>query len=36
MLKGKGMPIYKDSMSYGNLFVSFNIEFPSSNTLSID
>jgi len=27
------MPFYKDSMSYGNLHVQFEIEFPKSRSL---
>jgi DnaJ family protein A protein 2 len=32
-VKGKGMPYYKDAMSYGNLHVQFEVEFPKRNQL---
>jgi DnaJ family protein A protein 2 len=32
-LKGKGMPFYKDSMSHGNLYVDFDVEFPKRQEL---
>jgi DnaJ family protein A protein 2 len=32
-LKGKGMPFYKDSMSHGNLYVDFDVEFPKKNEM---
>jgi len=34
MIKGKGMPFYKDAMSHGNLFVKFNVIFPKRGELS--
>ena len=33
-VKGMGMPFFKDSFSYGNLYVQFQVEFPKSSTLS--
>ena len=27
------MPFYKDSMSYGNLYILFNVEFPKKNEI---
>jgi len=32
-LKGKGMPFYKDSMSHGNLYITFDVEFPKKGEL---
>jgi len=32
-VKGKGMPFYGDAMSYGNLYIVFNIEFPKKGEL---
>jgi len=27
-IRDKGMPFFKDAMSYGNLFIKFTIDFP--------
>jgi DnaJ family protein A protein 2 len=27
-VKGKGMPFYRDNMSFGNLFIRFTVSFP--------
>jgi len=32
-LHGLGMPFYKDNMSHGNLYVTFEVEFPRANQL---
>lgn len=32
-LTKKGMPFYKDAMSYGNLFVEFQVEFPKKGEI---
>lgn len=32
-LKGKGMPFFKDCMSYGNLYVKFDVIFPTRGEL---
>jgi len=32
-LNRKGMPFYKDAMSHGNLYVTFNVEFPKKGEL---
>lgn len=29
IIKGKGLPFYKDTMSTGNLNISFTVKFPS-------
>lgn len=33
VVKGKGMPFYKDSMSKGNLIILFQIEFPHNKQI---
>lgn len=33
VVKGKGMPFYKDSMSKGNLIVIFEIDFPKKGEI---
>merc|ERR1712159_697950 len=30
----KGMPFFKDSLSYGNLFIKFSVEFPKKGAIS--
>jgi len=35
-IKGKGMPFYKDSFNYGNLYVKFEVEFPKKGILKED
>jgi DnaJ family protein A protein 2 len=32
-LNNKGMPFYKDTMNYGNLYIIFDVEFPKQNQL---
>jgi len=32
-LDGLGMPFYRDNMSHGNLYITFNIEFPKAKEL---
>ena len=32
-IKGKGMPFFQDKMSYGHLFVKFDVIFPTKNDL---
>lgn len=32
-IKGKGMPFFKDAMSYGNLYVKFDVVFPKRGEL---
>jgi DnaJ family protein A protein 2 len=32
-LNGKGMPFHKDAMSYGNLYIQFEIEFPKKGDM---
>ena len=34
VVRGLGMPFYKDSMSYGNLIIDFKIEMPKRGGLS--
>lgn len=34
VIKGLGMPFYKDAMSYGNLIVEFKVEFPKKGFFS--
>jgi len=36
VIQGKGMPFYQDSMSYGNLFIKFDVEFPKPGSLKPD
>lgn len=33
VIKNKGMPFYRDSMSHGNLCVMFEVEFPKRGEL---
>lgn len=33
-VKGRGMPFHKDSMSHGNLYIEFEVEFPKKNTIN--
>jgi DnaJ family protein A protein 2 len=33
-IKGKGMPFYRDNMSFGNLFIKFTVNFPKRGELS--
>jgi len=30
-----GMPFYKDAMSHGNLYITFEVEFPKANQLNL-
>jgi DnaJ family protein A protein 2 len=32
-ISGQGMPFYRDAMSHGNLYVTFDVEFPKANQL---
>jgi DnaJ family protein A protein 2 len=32
-IAGHGMPFYKDNMSHGNLYITFDVEFPKANQL---
>jgi len=32
-LSRKGMPFYKDAMSHGNLYITFNVEFPKKGEI---
>jgi DnaJ family protein A protein 2 len=32
-INGLGMPFYRDAMSHGNLYVTFDVEFPKANQL---
>jgi len=32
-VKGKGMPFYRDSMSHGNLYIDFEVEFPKKSEI---
>jgi DnaJ family protein A protein 2 len=32
-VKGKGMPFFKDSYAYGNLYIKFVVKFPESGSL---
>jgi len=34
VIKGKGMPFYKDIMEHGNLVIKFEIEWPAPNSIS--
>jgi len=36
VIQGKGMPFYQDSMSYGNLIIKFEVEFPKPGSLKKD
>lgn len=36
MIKNKGMPFYKDSMSHGNLFIEFDVKFPLPGQLTAE
>jgi DnaJ family protein A protein 2 len=33
VIKGKGMPFWKDSMGHGHLYIKFEVEFPAKGTL---
>jgi DnaJ family protein A protein 2 len=33
-IKNKGMPYHKDSMSHGNLYIEFEVEFPKKNSFN--
>lgn len=35
-ISNRGMPFFKDSMCYGNLFINFNVEFPKKGTITED
>jgi DnaJ family protein A protein 2 len=32
-ISGQGMPFYRDAMSHGNLYITFDVEFPKANQL---
>lgn len=32
-INGKGMPFYKDAMSFGNLYIKFEVEFPKKGEM---
>lgn len=32
-ISNQGMPFYKDNMSHGNLYITFDVEFPKANQL---
>jgi DnaJ homolog subfamily A member 2 len=34
LLKGMGMPFFKDNMNFGNLYVEFDIKFPKKGEIS--
>jgi len=34
VIKGKGMPFFKDSFSHGNLYVKFLVQFPKRGELT--
>lgn len=34
VVKNHGMPFYGDSMSHGNLIISFKVEFPKRGTIT--
>lgn len=34
ILKGKGMPFFKDSMTHGNLFIKLKVVFPKRGELT--
>ena len=34
LIKGKGMPFFKDAMSYGNLYIRFLVEFPKTGSIT--
>lgn len=36
VVKGKGMPFYRDTMSHGNLIINFTVKFPKSTDLTED
>lgn len=36
IIKGKGMPFYKDSMNHGNLIIEFDVKFPLPGQISND
>jgi len=33
VVKGKGMPFYKDAMGHGNLYIKFKVSFPKKGQL---
>lgn len=33
-IKNLGMPFYKDSMSYGNLYIEFLVDFPAKGSIT--
>ena len=33
-IHNKGMPFFKDPLSYGNLFIRFNVEFPKNGSIT--
>ena len=36
VVKGKGLPFYRDTMSYGNLIIKFTVKFPKTGELTED
>lgn len=34
IIKGKGMPFFKDSMTHGNLFIRFKVVFPKKGEIN--
>lgn len=36
VIQGKGMPFYNDIMSFGNLIIEFDVEFPKAGSLKKD
>jgi len=32
-ISGQGMPFYRDAMSHGNLYITFEVEFPKANQI---
>lgn len=34
MIRGLGLPFYKDIISHGNLYIEFIVEFPKKNSFT--